>query len=344
MKKNTIIIRENRIDEASRALREGKLVVFPTETVYGLGANVYDEEAVKNIFVAKGRPSDNPLIVHISDIDQLRDLVREIPEYAQSLIDAFWPGPLTLVMKKSDLIPEIITGGLDTVAIRMPNNPVALKLINLSGVPIAAPSANISGRPSPTSEIHVIEDLGGRVDYIILGGDTSVGLESTVLDISGKTPRILRPGHITYEDIREIIGRLKYDSHLTDENITPKSPGMKYRHYSPEAKVIIVEGRYIRRKMLSMIDDYADQGIKVGVMGTDELLKDFKDVVCCSLGDTKKISVVGNRLFRCLRDLDRQKVDVILAESFDREGLGVAIMNRLEKAAGYHIINSEEDI
>jgi L-threonylcarbamoyladenylate synthase len=342
--KKTMIIRENRIDEAANALKEGKLVVFPTETVYGLGANAFDEEAVKNIFIAKGRPSDNPLIVHIANADQLKDLTGEIPEYAQSLIDAFWPGPLTLVMKKSDLVPEIITGGLDTVAIRMPSHPVALKLIKLSGVPIAAPSANISGRPSPTSEMHVVEDLSGRVDYILLAGDTSVGLESTVLDISGAIPQILRPGYITYEDIIKVTGQLKYDLHLTDKNITPKSPGMKYKHYSPKAKVIIVEGKYTRRKMTGMIDDYAEQGIKVGVMGTDELLKGFSGVACCSLGDAKKISEVGNRLFRCLRDLDQQKVDVILAESFNREGLGVAIMNRLEKAAGYHIINSEEDM
>ena len=341
--KKTEVIRENRIDEAANAIKEGKLVVFPTETVYGLGANALDEEAVKNIFAAKGRPSDNPLIVHIADVQQLEKLVREIPEYAQSLINAFWPGPLTLVMKKSDLVPEIITSGLDTVAIRMPNHALALKLIELSGVPIAAPSANISGRPSPTSEDHVIEDLGGRVDYILLGGDTSVGLESTVLDISGGIPQILRPGYITYDDILKITGCLKYDSHLSDKNIAPKSPGMKYKHYSPKAEVIIIEGKYVRRKITSMINDYTAEGIKVGLMGTDALLKDFKGVACCSLGDARKISEVGNRLFRCLRDLDQQKVDVILTESFNREGLGVAIMNRLEKAAGYHIIDSGED-
>ena len=299
---------------------------------------------MKNIFIAKGRPSDNPLIVHIANIKQLKELVKEIPEYAKLLIDAFWPGPLTLVMKKSDLVPDVITAGLDTVAIRMPSHPVAVELIKLSELPIAAPSANISGRPSPTSEMHVVEDLDGRVDYILLAGDTTVGLESTVLDVSGDIPQILRPGYVTYEDIYKIVGKVEYDSHLSDKNIAPKSPGMKYKHYSPKAQVIIIEGKYIKKKMISIIDEYTAKGLKIGIMGTDRLLEEFQSFDCCSLGDEEKIYEAGNRLFRCLRDLDQQNVDVILAQSVNKEGIGVAIMNRLEKAAGYYIINSEEDI
>ncbi|MBN2260184.1 MAG: threonylcarbamoyl-AMP synthase [Clostridiales bacterium] len=340
---DTIIIRENRINEAADALKKGQLVVFPTETVYGLGADALNPEAVKKIFVAKGRPTDNPLIVHISCREQLIELVEEITPTAEKLMAIFWPGPLTIVMKKSKIVPDVITGGLDTVAIRMPSHPLAMELIRLSGVPVAAPSANISGKPSPTSERHVIEDLKGRVDYILLGGDTEVGLESTVLDISGTKAQILRPGVITYDDIFNVIGELSYDPHLIDENSTPKSPGMKYKHYSPEAEVIIVKGNKKSVKIQEMIDEYTLEHKKVGLMATDNLLNSFDEVIKCSLGNANSIDDVGNKLFRCLRYLDQLKVDVIISESFDKKGFGIAIMNRLEKAAGFHIIDSEED-
>lgn len=229
--------------ESANAIREGELVAFPTETVYGLGANGLDEDAVKKIYIAKGRPSDNPLILHISSGEELQPLVKDIPPIAYKCMERFWPGPLTMIFKKSEIIPSIITGGLDTVAIRMPSHPIASALISASGVPIAAPSANTSGRPSPTNAEHVMEDMKEKIPIIIDGGNTGIGLESTVLDLSVENPMILRPGGITLEDLREIIPNVTQDRSIVQNNAVPKSPGQKYRHYAPKAEMILFTGR-----------------------------------------------------------------------------------------------------
>ncbi len=336
----TIIISEDQLHIGAKALSEGKLVVFPTETVYGLGADALNPHSIHQIFVAKGRPSDNPLIVHISDMDQLDRLVREVTDTSKKLMEAFWPGPLTMVMKKSAIIPEIITAGLDTVAIRMPSHKLARDLIRLSGVPVAAPSANLSGSPSPTSERHVIDDLNGRVDVIIRGGDTQVGLESTVLDVTCDPPKILRPGQITYEDIEAVIGEVDYDQHLIDHKEIPRSPGMKYTHYSPKAQVIIINGNKSVEKMKAMKQEFEQMSKSVGIMVSHEYFDQFEGIKC-NLG--RDNSMIANRLFACLRELDTYDVDIILTHSVKKEKLGVAIMNRLEKAAGHYIIDTEEE-
>jgi L-threonylcarbamoyladenylate synthase len=341
--KQTQIININDIVIAAEALKQGKLVVFPTETVYGLGADALDIEAVRGIFEAKGRPADNPLIVHIAELSELKPLVDEVTVQAKQLMEAFWPGPLTLVMKKSNLVPMIITAGLETVAIRMPSHPIARELIIRAGVPVAAPSANISGRPSPTDEAHVIEDLDGRVDVILKGGATSVGLESTVVDVTGDIVKILRPGFITKEDLEEIVGEVEYDGYLLNHNEIPKAPGMKYTHYSPKAQVIIVTGNNVIELMLSVKNRLEDQGKRVGIMVSTDFLDDFQGEVC-NWGDSKNLPMMASRLFACLRTLDSKKVDVIVTHAVERKKLGVAIMNRLEKAAGYYIIESEEDL
>jgi len=336
----TKIIKKTELLEAAIALRKGNTVVFPTETVYGLGADAFNVEAIKKIFIAKGRPEDNPLIVHVSSKKQVKLLVTEVPEVADKLMDEFWPGPLTLVMKKSKLVSDFVTAGLDTVAIRMPDNEIALKLIELSGVPIAAPSANISGSPSPTSEEHVIDDLNGKVEYIILGGDTVVGLESTVLDVTEKPYKILRPGFITLEDIEDVVGEVSYDKHLIDSGFTPKSPGLKYKHYSPKADIIIVSSddeMILIEKINELIKEYEKNGKLVGIMVTEELIEKFKSIKI-SLGSKDKLDVVGNRLFRALRDFDKKNVDVIITQDFKNEGFGVAIMNRLKKASSNKIV------
>lgn len=338
--KATRIVGVDRVAEAAKALQEGKLVVFPTETVYGLGADALNPEAVRGIFTAKGRPSDNPLIVHIAKGSQLDGLVREIPDSARELMEAFWPGPLTLVMKKSERIPSIITAGLDTVAIRMPSHPVAMALLEQSGVPVAAPSANLSGSPSPTSEAHVITDLDGRVDMILLGGRTAVGLESTVLDVTVVPARILRPGFITREDLLDVLDEVEYDPHLLGESETPRSPGMKYKHYSPEAQVIIVEGDDPTRLMQAVKRRLESNGEKVGVVCKSVYLEAFTGETF-DLGDTD--AEMASRLFDALREMDKRGVDLILTHAVKKEKLGVAIMNRLEKAAGHYIIRTGEE-
>lgn len=340
--RETKIIDKSQIEIGADALKNGKLVVFPTETVYGLGADALNTEAVRSIFIAKGRPSDNPLIVHISDLGQLDQLVVNVSEVAKKLMAAFWPGPLTLVMEKSEIVPDIITAGLDTVAIRMPSDPIALELISKSGVPVAGPSANISGRPSPTSEEHVIQDLNHRVDVIIRGGNAIVGLESTVLDVTCDPPKILRPGYITDQDIKKIAGDVAFDPYLKDKNQVPKSPGMKYKHYSPDAEVIIIKGPKTLEKMSEIKESYEKKGQTIGIMATEEILSHFSGVTC-SLGDEDDMEAVANQLFYCLRELDRKGVDMILTHAVQKQGLGIAIMNRLEKAAGYHIINTKEE-
>lgn len=335
-------IDENLIIEAARLIKEGKLVAFPTETVYGLGANGLDEDAVLKIFKAKGRPQDNPLILHIQSIDQLQALVKDIPEIAHKCIERFWPGPLTMIFKRSSIIPDVITGGLDTVAIRMPENKIALKLIKESNVPIAAPSANLSGKPSPTSANHVIKDLLGRVDMIIDGGSTGVGLESTVLDLSGDLPMILRPGGVTIEDLREIIPDVTQDLATIKESqdIVPKSPGQKYRHYAPAAEMRVYSGDLdsIVHSINMACDDLKLQGKKIGIMATEETKDRYNVGIIKVVGTREKKETIATNLFHVIRQFDDENVDIILAEGVEADHIGTAIMNRMMKASGGKII------
>lgn len=334
-------------------LRWGGTVAFPTETVYGLGANALNPEAVAKIFEAKGRPGDNPLIVHIARINELNDLVAEIPPKAGLLMSTFWPGPLTLVFKKGDKIPPIVTAGLDTVAVRMPAHPIALTLIEKAKVPVAAPSANLSGKPSPTRGADVLKDLGGRVDLIIDGGLCLVGLESTVLDLTVDPPMILRPGGISKEELELVLGKVDLDPALLveveEDQIQPKSPGMKYTHYAPQAEIIVVQG--LQNSNLAslnlLIGKEKQKGKRVGLILTEETALNYKppfnnpNFVPDSLqvlGSKEEPEQIANRLYRSFRMADRQSLDVVFAEDVPAEGLGLAIMNRLLKAAGYRII------
>lgn len=326
---------------AADALKKGKLVAFPTETVYGLGANALDSEAVKKIYEAKGRPSDNPLIVHIAKLEQLNGLVSDVPGSSKALMVAFWPGPLTLVFKKSNLVPDIISAGLDTVAVRMPQNPTALKLIEASGVPVAAPSANISGRPSPTNAQHVADDMNGRIEYIIDGGACTVGVESTVLDITSPVPVILRPGGITREMLEKILGRVETDPVLEVKgDQKPRSPGMKYRHYSPRAEMVLVRGpsEHVVEKINSLAENASKEGKVVGVLSCSENTPRYKADAVISLGSLNNLGDVAARLYETLRKFDETNVDIIYSETFSEEGIGQAIMNRLKKAASGKII------
>jgi L-threonylcarbamoyladenylate synthase len=343
---NTIILKicEEEFDDdellpAARALAAGKLVAFPTETVYGLGANALDPDAVARIFAAKGRPSDNPLIVHISSIEQIEPLVARISPKARALMESFWPGPLTVICEKSALVPDIVTAGLPTVAVRMPDNRIALKLIELSGVPVAGPSANISGRPSPTDAAHTIQDLEGRVDYIIDGGKCGVGIESTVIDMTVDPPAVLRPGGITYEMIAGRIGEVAAErSGGTETAGAPKSPGMKYRHYSPKAVMTIVEGDVDRvaARINELVAENAS--LKTGVLASNETLHRYDaDIVLCP-GSNKNPESVAAGIYDCLRKFDDLGVEVIFSEAFSEQGIGHATMNRLKKAAGGRII------
>lgn len=350
MKKQTqtIKIDENNISEELfhlpiKILKDGGLVAFPTETVYGLGANAFDEEAVSNIFKAKGRPSDNPLIVHISDVSQLSQLTDEIPKNTKALMDKFWPGPLTLLFKKNQRVPLKTSGGLDTVAVRMPNNAIALKLIELSGLPLAAPSANTSGRPSPTRAEHVLEDLSGEIDAVIDGGSTGIGIESTVLDLSEEIPMILRPGSVTFEELVVFLPNLKYDPaiEIVEENRSPKSPGQKYRHYSPKAKMEIIMGNVedMVDRINKIYEDYSKKGLRVAIMASDETIKRYNTTnTIISMGSRKNLETISKNLFHVLREFDRLDVDIILSEGVEETGIGKAIMNRMKKAAGENII------
>lgn len=336
-------INEEKLAQAAEVLRQGGTVAFPTETVYGLGANALDEEAVKKIFEAKGRPSDNPLIVHIANIEDMNELVEEIPPKAQILMEKVWPGPLTMVLKKSDKIPPIITAGLDTVAIRMPSHSIAKALIEIAKVPVAAPSANLSGKPSPTQANHVIEDLRGKVDIIVSGGNCQVGLESTVVDLTGDTPTILRPGGVTKEQLEDLLGAVQVDGAIEADghnNLIPKAPGMKYTHYAPQAPVCIVEGSMA--DMVTCINrlkkEKEDMGLKVGIMATDETKDQYQGGVILSMGSRKNVASIGTNLFAVLRQFDEEGVDIILAESVEQKSLGHAVMNRMIKAAGYNVI------
>lgn len=330
------------IKEAAKIINEGGTVVFPTETVYGIGADALNDEAVDKIFRAKGRPQDNPLIVHISSFDELNDLASEIPERAKILADKFWPGPMTMILNKKDALSDKITAGLDTAAIRLPSNEIALALIKESKKPIAAPSANTSGKPSPTEVSHVIEDLMGKVDMIIDGGSTYIGLESTVVDMTMDIPMILRPGGITLKDIKEVLGNCEYDPAIikSNEKIVPKSPGQKYRHYHPKADVILYKGNIenITKKINEDYEKFETDGKNVGIMSTVQTKQSYGSKYNICVGDRTIPLSISSNLFRDLRKFDQEGIEIILAESVDEDGLGKAIMNRLSKASG-KIIN-----
>lgn len=334
------------IVDAAHLLREGEVVAFPTETVYGLGANALSDEAVAKIFEAKGRPSDNPLIVHIGDESQLPMIVREVPDKARKVMNAFWPGPITIILPKTDAVASKVTANLDTVGVRMPDHPIALELIKEAGVPIAAPSANRSGRPSPTSAEHVREDLYGRIAGIVDGGTTGVGVESTVLDMTVEPPIILRPGGVTREQLVEVIGDVHVDpAFLASSDDQPRSPGMKYTHYAPEGELWIVSGddQPAYEQMKEMLDAAKNAGRKTGVLTVNEKIDYWKQVesadVVLACGTQADLESVARDLYASLRKFDELQVQFMVAKAVSREGLGLAIMNRLEKAAGHKIIN-----
>ena len=329
--------------EACDLIRAGELVAFPTETVYGLGADALHPEASKKIYAAKGRPSDNPLIVHISKFEDLVSIAREVPPQAKKLADAFWPGPLTMIFPKSDIVPYGTTGGLDTVAIRMPDHPVALELIRRSGVPIAAPSANTSGRPSPTKAEHVMEDLHGKIPMILDGGAVMVGVESTIIDFTEIVPVILRPGWITKESMEEFLGCevLMNTSLKASDHGIPRAPGMKYKHYAPKAEMVLVLGDD-QEKVVDHINQLAkeqkEQGKKIGIIASDETKDLYQADEVVSVGQRAHLETVTAHLYDVLREFDHKDVDMIYSEGFEGEPLSEAIMNRMVKAAGHEIL------
>ena len=342
-------INMNAINEAGAIIRNVGLVAFPTETVYGLGANALNAEASAKIYEAKGRPSDNPLIAHIADLDMLAPLVDEIPAAAVKLMDAFWPGPMTLIFNKSDVVPKGTTGGLDTVAVRYPDHPIAQALIKSAGVSIAAPSANLSGKPSPTLGEHVIDDMNGRIDMIIDGGMVGMGLESTIVDVTVNPPMILRPGFITEEMIQKVVGTVETDKTIftkPEAGIKPKAPGMKYRHYAPSADFKMYRGDVVNvsKKIILLANEKANAGIKTGIITANQHLHLYEgrlnnEITVVSLGDLDKPETIANNLFKVLRDFDKIETKFIFGETFSENNVGQAIMNRLTKAAGYNIID-----
>lgn len=331
------------MQEAGELIAEGELVAFPTETVYGLGGDALHPEAAKKIYAAKGRPSDNPLIVHIADYADLERVAREVPPQAKLLADAFWPGPLTMVVWKGDNVPYATTGGMDTVAVRMPNHPVALDLIRRSGRLIAAPSANTSGRPSPTEASHVAEDLSGRIAMILDGGPVGIGIESTIIDLTEETPMILRPGYITPKMLSAVLGEeVIIDPGIiaADDTTKPKAPGMKYKHYAPKADMIIVDGEKdaVIAKINALSMEAKQEGKKVAVIATEETKDRYDaDVVLC-MGKRDDEDSIAQHMYKILRDCDELKVQAIYSESFKTPRIGQAIMNRMLKAAGHQVI------
>lgn len=344
--------RDEELLEGARLLREGGLVAFPTETVYGLGANALDEEAARKIYEAKGRPSDNPLIAHVSSMEEVYPLVSQVSEAAKKLMAAFWPGPMTLIFPKSQLVPYGTTGGLDTVAVRMPSDPVANRLIALAGVPVAAPSANTSGRPSPTTAQHVLQDMDGKIDMIIDGGAVGIGVESTIVDVSVKVPTVLRPGAITMEMLKEVLGEVQIDPAILgpmSADVRPKAPGMKYKHYAPKADLTLVEPENgdmespeslerMTDKVRQLAEEKLEAGFQVGIICTDESRQKYTKGMVRSIGSRQRRETVAHNLYALLREFDDLKADYIFSESFPKDHLGQAIMNRLSKAAGYHIV------
>ena len=334
----TRILTEKDISEAAKILKSGGLVAIPTETVYGLAANAFDETAIKKIFLAKGRPSDNPLIVHISDIDEIYNLVSEFTCEAQKLANSFWPGPLTIILKKSKIIPDSVSGGLDSVAVRLPDNIIARKIIKEAGFPLAAPSANLSGKPSPTNASHVFSDLSGKIEAILDAGPCKVGLESTVVSLCNDVPKILRPGAVTVEQLENVLGKVEVDEAVFNklsENVPPLSPGLKYKHYAPNAKVVILNGS--REKYLNYVNSHADENILALCYSED--IKDLK-VPAITYGTELDSKMQAEVLFDALRNIDQVKnVDLVFARCPEKNGIGLAVFNRLIRAAGFNIFN-----
>lgn len=337
---------EKELQEAGQILQKGGLVAFPTETVYGLGADGLNEEAASKIYSAKGRPSDNPLILHIAKLETVYELAREVSEEALAIMKAFWPGPLTIVLKKKEIVPDGTTGGLDTVAIRMPNHPVALELIRISDVAIAAPSANTSGRPSPTTAQHVWQDMNGKIDCIIDGGKVGIGIESTIVDMTGEEPMILRPGYITKPMLEEVLQKeVRIDPAILSKEgmngLRPKAPGMKYKHYAPKGDLSIVSGEDIQKvieKIKALTKEKIAQGYRVGVIATDETKSQYVDGIVKSIGSREDEVSISAGLYRVLREFDDEQAEFIYSEGFEQDDFGQAIMNRLLKAAGYDVI------
>lgn len=332
------------MDRAGKLIAEGELVAFPTETVYGLGGDALDPDASRKIYAAKGRPSDNPLIVHIAEFDDMKRVAREVPGQARKLADAFWPGPLTMIVWKSDAVPEATTGGMQTVAVRMPNHPVALELIRRSGCLIAAPSANTSGRPSPTEAQHVAEDLSGKIAMILDGGPVGIGIESTIIDLTEEKPMILRPGYITPEMLSEVLQEeVVIDPGIiaADDTRKPKAPGMKYKHYAPKAEMIIVDGAQdaVIAKINELTAAKRAEGKKVAVIATDETKERYDAQVILSMGRRSDEDAIAQHLYKILRECDELEVGEIYSECFQTPRIGQAIMNRLLKAAGHTVIH-----
>jgi L-threonylcarbamoyladenylate synthase len=352
--KNTLVLKVNsrhpeieKIRVAADFIKEGGLVAFPTETVYGLGADALCPSAVLGLFKAKKRPLDNPPIVHVEKVEDVYELVLQVTPKAEILMRKFWPGPLTLVFKRSSIVPSVTVAGLDTIAIRMPKHKVALELIKESNRPIAAPSANLAGKPSPTTAKHVFDDLNGRIDAILDGGPTCIGVESTVLDLSADPPQVLRPGGTPFEALKTVLDDVSLHPFVSAEKELllekASSPGMKHKHYAPRARVILVEGSIssVVKKVKELTDSFEREGDKVGILATDETAKVYQTGMVKSLGSRFNLEAIAQSLFRLLREFDDEGVDVIIAESVPAEGLGLAVMNRLRKASGYNIIKAE---
>ncbi len=348
MKAEIVAMTADAIDHAALArggeiLKQGGLVAFPTETVYGLGGNALDPMASKKIYAAKGRPSDNPLIVHIADLNALTPIVKEVPEKAKILAEKFWPGPLTMIFEKSDLVPLETTGGLNSVAVRFPSDPIAAELILQAGGYVAAPSANTSGRPSPTTAQHVEEDLGDAIEMIIDGGPVGIGLESTIVDFTEDVPVVLRPGYISLEMLQEVLGDVRMDKGLIkpDSKVHPKAPGMKYRHYAPKADLAIVEGP--TEEVINAINQFVKEdqanGLQAGIIATEETISRYPCGTVKCIGSREAEETIAHNLYEVLRKFDQCQVSKIYSEAFYTPKMGQAIMNRLLKAAGHKIIN-----
>jgi L-threonylcarbamoyladenylate synthase len=348
--KKTILVKVNsqnpetgKIRVAADFIRRGGLVAFPTETVYGLGADALNAEAVRALFKAKKRPLDNPPIVHVGDVNDVRGLAMAIPTAAKMLMEAFWPGPLTLIFKRSVSVPSVTVAGLDTIAVRMPRHNVALALIRESGCPISAPSANLAGKPSPTTAMHVMEDLNGRIDVVLDAGPTVIGVESTVLDLTVDPPQVLRPGGTSYESLKKALDKVELNPAVTAEEPIAiekaRSPGLKHKHYAPDADVFVVDGKLsaVVDKINELAAFYMRRGSRVGILCTDETVERYRADVVKTLGSRNDLSGVARNLFGLLREFDLDGVDVVVAESVPAENMGLAVMNRLRKASGYKI-------
>lgn len=334
----------DRMQLAADRIRKGGTVAFPTETVYGVGADALNAEAVRKLFEAKRRPPDNPIIVHVANRKDVYRLARDVPEAAENLIARFWPGPLTLVLKRSRLVPDITVVGLDTIAIRIPKNKVALALLKESETAIAAPSANLAGKPSSTTAEHVIEDLAGRIDIVLDAGSTKIGVESTVINMTSSPPVILRPGGTSFERLRDALGKVELHPLAKAERkmrlAKAVSPGMKHRHYAPEAKMIVVEGELekVITKIRELAATHATEGKRVGILATDESVSSYEADVVSSVGSRENPEMIAKNLFRLFRQCDKERVDMIIAEGIPLQGLGLAVMNRLRKASGFNIV------